>query len=101
NKIKKKPKHESKNTIEYLVASTTQNLNSIQYFNIETSIQNRIIEKVIIPSILLPNIIAQNKAKEVIIKTNNKITKYQEDYNSTTNLKVKYKLINHIQNLKQ
>ncbi|CAG8550736.1 7259_t:CDS:2 [Cetraspora pellucida] len=91
------------NTIEYLIANaafTTKYLNSVEYFNTETSIQNRIIEKVIVSGAPLPNAAAQKKAKEIIIKINDKIAKYQEDYNSTIYPEAKCKLINHIRDLK-
>ncbi|CAG8791273.1 5571_t:CDS:1, partial [Cetraspora pellucida] len=47
------------------------------------------------------NAVVQKKVKEIIIRTNKKIAKYQEEYNSTTDLEPKYELINHIQNLTQ
>ncbi|CAG8464909.1 1209_t:CDS:2 [Cetraspora pellucida] len=103
NKIKKKPKHEIENTIEYLIAnaaSTTEYLNPIEYFNTETSTQNRIIEKVIVPGALSPNAAAQNKAKEIIIKINDEIAKYQKNYNSTIYLEAKCELMDRIRDLK-
>ncbi|CAG8765870.1 7007_t:CDS:2 [Cetraspora pellucida] len=103
NKIKGKPKHEIENTIEYLIAnaaSTTKYLNLVKYFNTETSNQNRIIEKVIVPGTPPPNTVAQKKAKKIIIKINDEITKYQEDYNSTIYLEAKYELMDCIQDLK-
>ncbi|CAG8613736.1 14159_t:CDS:2 [Cetraspora pellucida] len=87
NKIKLKPKNEIENTIEYLIKdaiSTTQYLNLIQYFNTATSTQNKITKKIIVPDTPLPNAAAQKKVKELIIKTTEKIAKYQEEYNLTT-----------------
>ncbi|CAG8491752.1 6407_t:CDS:2, partial [Scutellospora calospora] len=43
----------------------------------------------------------QKKANEIMNKTNKEISKYQEDYNSTTNPEAKYELIDYIQDLKQ
>ncbi|CAG8657429.1 6714_t:CDS:1, partial [Scutellospora calospora] len=81
-------------------ASTTQYLNLVQYFNTANSIQNRIIEKIIVPSAPPPNAVAQKKANKIINKTNEEIAKYQEDYNLTTDSEAKYELIDRIQDLK-
>ncbi|CAG8730611.1 14973_t:CDS:2 [Cetraspora pellucida] len=104
NKIKLKPKNEIENTIGYLIKDavfTIQYLNPIQYFNTVISTQNKITEKIIVPDAPSPNVAAQKKVKETIIKTNKEIAKYQEEYNLTTDPESKYELMDRIQNLKQ
>ncbi|CAG8500729.1 1999_t:CDS:2, partial [Scutellospora calospora] len=102
--IKNKPKHQIENIIENLIIntiSTIQDLLSAQNFIAAPLVQNRIIEKTVAPSTLLLNAAVQIKITEAIIKINNEIAECQRTHNTTIDLEVKFKLIEHIESFKQ
>ncbi|CAG8833162.1 7558_t:CDS:2, partial [Cetraspora pellucida] len=108
NKVWKEIKNKSKNVIENIIESLTINtiptildLVPAQNFTAASSVQNRIIGEIVVPDAPPPNAAAQHKVTEAIVKINSEIEKCQKTYNTTTDQEVKFKLLEHIQCLKQ
>ncbi|CAG8470211.1 1231_t:CDS:2 [Cetraspora pellucida] len=90
--IKSKPKNEIENTIKHLIKSaapTILDINPLQNFNAAIPIQNQIIEEII------------KKVAETITKINDEIAECQKVYNSITDSKAQYKLMNRIKDFKK
>ncbi|CAG8812733.1 214_t:CDS:2, partial [Cetraspora pellucida] len=92
------------NIIESLTINTISTILDLvpaQNFIAASSVQNRIIREIVVPDAPPPNAVAQYKVTEAIVKINSEIEKCQKTYNMTTDQEVKFKLLEHIQCLKQ
>jgi hypothetical protein len=103
--IRRKPKQEIEIKIEEYLMIPIPVPSQSSFLSEDTkaipTIQNQLIEEIIIADIPPPNAAAQKRAADIINTTNRKLAEYQRIYNLTTDLEIRNTLLKHIENLKK